>query len=160
MKISFTEILVVLAVALIVLGPDKLPYYAKKLGEALKEFKKVSSEATKDIRESVLEPLEEAQKPLREAMEPIAELKDEVEGNVKDIKKSFTDLGKPGKKAPSPPGPAQGDVEAEVSRTETPQAGAASGGEVSPAEDPTETPPPEPSAQAGQTQPEAAETRA
>ena len=74
MRIGFAEILVILGVALLVLGPDKMPYYAKKLGEALKEFKKVSSEATKDIRESIIEPLEEAQKPLKEAMEPITGL--------------------------------------------------------------------------------------
>ena len=95
MKIGFTEILVILGVALLVLGPDKMPYYAKKLGEALKEFKKVSSEATKDIRESVIEPLEEAQRPLKEAMEPITELEKDIRGGVEDIKKSFNDLGKP-----------------------------------------------------------------
>lgn len=101
MKLSMMEILVVLIVALLVIGPDKLPQYAQKLGVALKEFRKFSSEATKDIRESIVEPLEEAQKPLKEAMEPITELKDEVTGNVKDLQKSFTDIGKPEKKGSS-----------------------------------------------------------
>ena len=67
MKIGMTELLVIFIVALVVIGPDKLPAYAKKLGEALRQFKEVSSEATKDIRESIVEPLEEAQRPLREA---------------------------------------------------------------------------------------------
>ena len=66
MKIGLTELLVIFIVALVVLGPDKLPEYAKKLGEALNSFKKASNEATKDIRESIIEPLEEAQKPLKE----------------------------------------------------------------------------------------------
>ncbi len=100
MKIGFTEIMVILVVALLVLGPDKLPYYAKKLGEGLKEFRKVSSEATKDIRESVIEPLEEAQKPLKEAMEPLTELEKDVRKDVEGIKKSFTDLGKADLKTP------------------------------------------------------------
>ena len=80
MKIGIQELLLVFIVALIVLGPDKLPLYARKFGEALREFRKFSSDATKDIRESIVEPLEEAQRPLREALEPITELEKEVRG--------------------------------------------------------------------------------
>lgn len=94
MKIGIFELLVIFAVALIVLGPDKMPYYARKLGEGLKEFRKVSSEVTKDLRESVIDPLEEAQRPLREAMEPLTELEKDVREDMEGIKKSFTDLGK------------------------------------------------------------------
>ena len=78
MKIGVQELIIVFVVALIVIGPDKLPAYAKKLGEALRQFKKYSSEATKEIRESVVEPLEEAQRPLKEAMEPITDLEKTV----------------------------------------------------------------------------------
>ena len=74
MKIGVWELMLVFVVALLVIGPDKLPEYARKFGEALKEFKKYSSEATKEIRESVVEPLQEAQRPLKEAMEPISDL--------------------------------------------------------------------------------------
>lgn len=98
MKIGMQELLIVFIVALIVLGPDKLPLYAKKFGEALREFRKFSSEATKDIRESIVEPLEEAQRPLREALEPITELEKEVRGDMEGIQKSFSDIGKPVKK--------------------------------------------------------------
>ncbi len=88
MKIGMQELLIVFIVALIFLGPDKLPVYASKLGEALKAFRKYSSDATKDIRENIVEPLEEAQRPLKEAMQPINDLE-------KDIKKSMKDLTKP-----------------------------------------------------------------
>ena len=98
MKIGIPELLVVFVVALIVLGPDKLPLYARKFGEALREFRKFSSDATKDIRESIVEPLEEAQRPLREALEPITELEKEVRGDMEGIQKSFSDIGKPAKK--------------------------------------------------------------
>lgn len=101
MKLGITELMVIFFVALLVLGPDKLPYYAKKLGEGLKEFRKVSSEVTKDLRESVIDPLEEAQRPIREAMEPITELEKDVRGDVEEIKRSFTDLGKPEEKRPA-----------------------------------------------------------
>lgn len=95
MKIGIQELLVVFIVALVVVGPDKLPYYAKKLGQALGQFRKYTEEATRDIRESVVEPLNEAQKPLREAMAPVTELEKDVQKNVDEIKKSISDIGKP-----------------------------------------------------------------
>lgn len=139
MKIGFTEIMVILVVALLVLGPDKLPYYARKLGEGLKEFRKVSSEATKDIRESVIEPLEEAQRPLREAMEPITELEEDVRKDVEGIKRSFTDLGKADMKKqepPSSPAPTEPEKAEETVPSPTgPETGAA-GAELQTEEDP------------------------
>lgn len=74
MKIGALELLVVFVVALLVIGPDKLPLYAKKFGAAMREFRKASQDVTQEIRESVIDPLEEAKKPLKEAMEPIEDL--------------------------------------------------------------------------------------
>lgn len=115
MRIGFTEIIVILIVALVVLGPDKLPIYMKKFGEAVREFKKYSGELTEDLKENVIAPLDEAQKPLREAMEPLENLDKELKSNVKDLEKSFKDIGKPkpeeAKEEPAqteePPEPAQ-----------------------------------------------------
>ncbi|MBI3398438.1 MAG: twin-arginine translocase TatA/TatE family subunit [Deltaproteobacteria bacterium] len=47
--IGLPEIIVILIIALIVLGPDKLPGIAKALGKAFAEIKK----ATEEIKESV-----------------------------------------------------------------------------------------------------------
>lgn len=94
MRIGITELIVVFVIALFVIGPDKLPAYARKLGEALAQFRKYSEEATKDIKESIVEPLEEAQKPLKEAVEPLRELDKEVRDNVKDVQASFAGIGK------------------------------------------------------------------
>lgn len=113
MKIGIQELLVVFIVALFVLGPDKLPVYAKKLGQALAQFRKFSEEATKDIREGIIEPLEEAQQPLKETLEPVTEFEKSVRGNVTDIKKSFADIGKPSKSSSTPTG-------SEVSEQEQP----------------------------------------
>ena len=95
MKIGMMELLVIFIVALVVIGPDKLPAYAHKRGEALRQFKKYSSEATKDIREGIVEPLEEAQRPLKEALKPVNDLEKELKSEVKDLKKSLQDVGKP-----------------------------------------------------------------
>ena len=94
MRIGVGELVLVLVVALLVLGPDKLPRYARKLGAALAEFRKASDEATREIRQNVVEPLEEAQKPLREAMEPLEEIDRAVKGNLKEVQDSLEHIGK------------------------------------------------------------------
>ena len=128
MKIGVWELVVVFIVALLVIGPDKLPEYAKKLGEALRQFKKYSSEATKEIRESVVEPLQEAQRPLREAMEPLNDLEKSVRGEVDDLKKSFEEIGKPPRIKPDTGTPVPtGPVVEEPAAAGTDDTGEASG---------------------------------
>ncbi|HSW35454.1 MAG TPA: twin-arginine translocase TatA/TatE family subunit [Candidatus Limnocylindrales bacterium] len=48
-RIGIGEILLVLAVALIIFGPAKLPEISRSIGNALREFRK----ATKDLGQSV-----------------------------------------------------------------------------------------------------------
>lgn len=94
MHIGITELILVFIVALFALGPDRLPSFAKKLGESVSQFKKYSEEATREIKESVVEPLEKAQEPLREAAKPFEDLDKTVKGSVKDLKDSFAGIGK------------------------------------------------------------------
>jgi sec-independent protein translocase protein TatB len=53
MNISSTEILVVLIVALIVLGPQRLPGAMKSAGKAYRDFKKMSTTVQKEINQVV-----------------------------------------------------------------------------------------------------------
>lgn len=125
MRIGFTEILVILAVALVVLGPEKLPLYMKKFGQAMRELKKYSSELTEDLKENVIAPLDEAQRPLREAMEPLENLDKELKANAKDLENSFRDIGKP-KKPQEQEGPAEKAPEESAEKTmEAPETAAA-----------------------------------
>jgi len=55
MNISSTEILIVLVVALIVLGPQRLPDAMKTAGKAYREFRKVSGTVQREINEVVNE---------------------------------------------------------------------------------------------------------
>lgn len=102
MQIGITELILIFIVALFAVGPDRLPGYAKKLGEAVSQFRKYSEEATREIKESVAEPLEEVQAPLREAVKPLEDLDKTVKGSAKDLKDSFAGIGKPKKAAPPP----------------------------------------------------------
>nr|MBC8359873.1 twin-arginine translocase TatA/TatE family subunit [Candidatus Desulfatibia profunda] len=66
--IGMPEMLLILAVALIVIGPKKLPDLAKSLGRAFAEFKR----ATAEIKETM-----------------------EIDKNLTDIKKAFEDIDEP-----------------------------------------------------------------
>ena len=63
--IGMPEMLVILALALIVIGPKKLPDLAKSLGRAMREFKK----ATSEFKESI-----------------------QLEGDLSDVKETFNDI--------------------------------------------------------------------
>ena len=51
--IGSTELLIILVVALIVIGPSKLPEIAKTLGRAMAEFRRVSSDVKRTIETEV-----------------------------------------------------------------------------------------------------------
>lgn len=63
--IGMPEMILILAVALIVIGPKKLPDLAKSLGRAIGEFRKATSE-------------------LKESME--------IDDDITDVKKTFDDI--------------------------------------------------------------------
>ena len=124
MQIGITELIVILIVVLFVVGPDRLPGYAKKMGEAVSQFRKYSEEATREIKESVVEPLEEAQAPLREAVKPLEDLDKTVKDSVKDIKGSFEGIGKQKKTIPPPePEPTEKEEETELPVEDDPSQG-------------------------------------
>ena len=72
------EIILILAIALIVLGPKKLPEIAKALGRGIAEFKK----ATHDFKESL-----DVEDDLKEARDTMREIKGDIQ---QTIQKSVT----------------------------------------------------------------------
>ena len=100
MKIGTLELVVIAIVALLVIGPNKLPEYARKLGQAMREFKKASDSLTKEIKENIVEPLDEVQKPLKDAVAPLTEMEKENKGSIKEVTNSVNNIGKPQKAAP------------------------------------------------------------
>ncbi len=71
-KIGTGELILILAIALIVVGPSKLPELGKTLGKTLNEFKKFSSDIKGDLS------LEEKVKKTEKA-DPPKDKKDEEE---------------------------------------------------------------------------------
>ena len=73
------EIILILAIALIVLGPKKLPEIAKALGRGIAEFKK----ATQDFKENL-----DVDNDLKEARDTIKDIKGDIR---QTIQKSMTE---------------------------------------------------------------------
>ncbi len=69
------EIILILAIALIVLGPKKLPEIAKSLGRGISEFRK----ATQEFKENL-----EVDNELKEARDTIREVKEDLEETVRN----------------------------------------------------------------------------
>ena len=55
------EVVVIMMVALIVLGPKKLPEAARQVGRALTELKRISSGFQREMREAIQDPIVEAE---------------------------------------------------------------------------------------------------
>ncbi|MFQ5457848.1 MAG: Sec-independent protein translocase protein TatB [Myxococcota bacterium] len=67
-NLGMPEIILILVVALIVMGPKKLPEMAKSLGKGLREFRK----ATDDLKDSIEKDLRDDVKKIKEEPSPSA----------------------------------------------------------------------------------------
>jgi TatA/E family protein of Tat protein translocase len=86
--IGMPEMLVILALALIVIGPKKLPDLAKSLGRAMREFKKATSEFKETIQ------LESELSEVKETFSDFSdEVKDAVDLNLKPERQKADKIG-------------------------------------------------------------------
>lgn len=68
-NIGGLEIIMVLLVALIVLGPTKLPDAARQLGKFVTELRRISGGFQRELREAIQDPIIEAEARARGAVE-------------------------------------------------------------------------------------------
>lgn len=85
--IGMPELIVILVVALIVLGPKKLPDLAKSMGRALREFKKATSEfkesiAVDDELSDVKKAFDDINKDIKETIDINIDLEDKAQNNL------------------------------------------------------------------------------
>lgn len=52
-KIGAGELILILAIALVIFGPSKLPQIGKSVGQAIKEFRKGATQTQKEINNLV-----------------------------------------------------------------------------------------------------------
>jgi len=78
-NIGFPELLIILAVALLIFGPKKLPEVGRSIGKALREFRRTSDE----IKEKIAEEIQ-----VDEFRDIKEEFKKDIEGNEEGKKNS------------------------------------------------------------------------
>jgi sec-independent protein translocase protein TatB len=77
------EIVIILVLALIVLGPQRLPELARKIGRWTSELRAAAREITRGLEAEVAEIKEvrhELKGPLKEVKKPFTEIRDELTG--------------------------------------------------------------------------------
>ncbi|ABB33748.1 twin-arginine translocation protein, TatB subunit [Geobacter metallireducens RCH3] len=80
--IGMPELIVILVIALIVIGPQKLPDIARSLGKGLAEFKRASDDFQRNMAEEVRN-LDEREKAEKEAQTAAADPKGDPAAEVK-----------------------------------------------------------------------------
>jgi Tat protein translocase TatB subunit len=83
--IGMPELLIILALALIVIGPKKLPDLARSLGRAFNEFKK----ATQEIKDSL-----DLDEDLKEFKKPLNDMRDNLNAPWKETGRGRKEKGK------------------------------------------------------------------
>lgn len=84
-NLGFSEILIIGALALILIGPKQLPEVARVLGRMMKEFK----QATKDLSGGLLEVKEELKRPMQEGFDAITQIEDQFQHHKTQIISEF-----------------------------------------------------------------------
>ncbi len=133
------EILVILLVALVVFGPERLPELARKLGRWTSELREAAREVRAGLQaevEAVQEVTDEITAPVKEATEALSE----AAAPVRDAKEALDSATKPHRwVGPKPQsGPTPEDAMRDLSRIEA--SGAGEDGTVLDVEVPEETP--------------------
>jgi TatA/E family protein of Tat protein translocase len=70
-NIGFPELLIIMAIALLIFGPKKLPEVGRSIGRALREFRKTSDEIKGKIEEEI-------------QAEEFKDIKEEIEKDIGD----------------------------------------------------------------------------
>lgn len=87
--IGTSEVLIILVVALLVIGPSKLPELARTLGKGLAEFRRVSSDVKNTI-ELEGERLEEAERKKKQESESLKQKSKAEDNNHENLKQDKT----------------------------------------------------------------------
>lgn len=96
--LDFQEIVIIMVVAVVIFGPDKIPEIARGLGSAVRKLK----EASEDIKQEIMNPVQDVD-PTKDITRTIKELNpmNEIEDSFKkvnpmeDFQKSFDEVRNP-----------------------------------------------------------------
>jgi sec-independent protein translocase protein TatB len=88
--IGFSELLLIAVIAIIVLGPEKLPEAMVNLGRFVGKIKRMWNDATADIRREI--ELEEMKEEMQKYKKQLEDLQKKVDNDVKEGMSSLDEL--------------------------------------------------------------------
>jgi sec-independent protein translocase protein TatB len=138
------ELLVVLAVALIVVGPERLPELARSVGRALRQFREVQDEVRDMVSAGMDDEMREAASEFRKAA-GTAKRATDVKGAVRRAERSIRQETTAAARTPRPSAGRGGSP--------TPRPSAGRGGSPTPRDDGETTSPADPAAEDGPVEP-------
>ena len=97
-SISFTELITILLVALVVLGPQRLPELARKAGEWAREIRRTASEFRRGLDREVAD----IKQPLQDVKADLDKAKQDLQAAGEEVKKSVEWIGPSPIVGPSP----------------------------------------------------------
>jgi len=92
LNIGLEQIAVIIVVALILVGPDKLPYYARKAAKVMRNIRRVTSNITNELSKSI--GLDEETGSIADIKKDLTDIKASVEKDISDLKSSFSNQAK------------------------------------------------------------------
>ena len=107
-KIGWGEFVIILVIALLVLGPDKLPQAGRALGKAVRSVKKFIREATEELELDELKEIKSDVEGIRKDLRTMGEsleksVAEDAEKMEEDLKATAEDLNAAIEKEPEPP---------------------------------------------------------
>jgi sec-independent protein translocase protein TatB len=88
---SGSEIIFLLILGLVVLGPEKLPPVLRKMGQLYGQFKRITGDAQSEFRGAFAEPLRDMQKAANEYKTVFTDASKQVEGEYTQTASIFRD---------------------------------------------------------------------
>jgi len=88
--LGLPEIIVIMIVALLVVGPSKLPDLARSLGKALNEFRKMADEVKETFEEEVIKEEEEKTKDAKQDIEKEVTNKEHRESTEDEVNETLS----------------------------------------------------------------------
>jgi sec-independent protein translocase protein TatB len=100
-EVSFSEILVILIITLLVFGPERLPEMASKIGKIMGQLRQHSNAIRREFYNTVYTPAEEIKRDIAMSTRNLNAFKTELEQDFKDV----TSLEPPPTTTPEPAEP-------------------------------------------------------
>jgi len=88
---SGSEIIFLLILGLVVLGPEKLPPVLRKMGQVYGQFKRITGDAQSEFRGAFAEPIRDMQKAANEYKSVFTDASKQVEAEYEQTTALFTD---------------------------------------------------------------------